>query len=545
MSASTHRQEKKLKTLQLQQGSQEWLAVRAKHFTASEASAMLGLSKYMSRQELLRQKATGYVPEVDAAKQRLFDRGHEAEAAARPIVEVMIGEDLFPTTGTRDVEGLPLLASFDGITMDGSKCWENKLHNQELEMDIQAGSIADHYWPQLEQQLLVSGAEEVYFTTSDGTYDNTIGMWYRSIPKRRQQLIAGWKQFAEDLANYQHVEVAAPVSAASIQDLPALNVQIVGSVVASNLTEWQAVVTDRIESINEDLQDDQDFADADAMTKFLADGEKSLELVKANAQAQAQPIDALFRSIDAIKETMRQKRLNLEKKVKARKESIRGEIVQEGKDALAKHVAELNKQIGRPLMQPINADFASAIKGKKTVTSVRDAMDTELAAAKIKANDMASVIADNLATLDELGKDYPALFADLAHIVTKAPEDFAALVKVRISDHKEAEEKRLEAEREKIRQEEAQKLAEQATAAQKPPVAQPNPAEALADTPAVTRAIVAAPVRNIEAAAPGPRGRELELIDIVDKLTDQMTEAELQLVIHYCERLIEQREEAA
>ena len=66
------------------QGSDLWLQIRAKHFTASEAPAMLGLSRHKTRQELLREKATGLAEEVDANKQRLFDRGHEAETVARP-----------------------------------------------------------------------------------------------------------------------------------------------------------------------------------------------------------------------------------------------------------------------------------------------------------------------------------------------------------------------------------------------------------------------------------------------------------------------------
>ena len=52
------------------QGSPEWHALRAEHFNASEAPAMMGESKYMSRAQLIRQKATGVVPEVDAATQR-------------------------------------------------------------------------------------------------------------------------------------------------------------------------------------------------------------------------------------------------------------------------------------------------------------------------------------------------------------------------------------------------------------------------------------------------------------------------------------------
>ncbi len=67
------------------QGSAAWLAARSKHFCASEAAAALGLSKYTTRDELLRQKATGLTEEVSPAKQRIFDAGHEAEALAPPF----------------------------------------------------------------------------------------------------------------------------------------------------------------------------------------------------------------------------------------------------------------------------------------------------------------------------------------------------------------------------------------------------------------------------------------------------------------------------
>ena len=69
------------------QGSPEWAAARAMHFCASEAAAALGLSKYTTRAELLRQKATGITPEVSPQQQRIFDAGHEAERAARVHAE--------------------------------------------------------------------------------------------------------------------------------------------------------------------------------------------------------------------------------------------------------------------------------------------------------------------------------------------------------------------------------------------------------------------------------------------------------------------------
>ena len=104
------------------QGSPEWLSLRSSYFTASEAPAMMGASKYQSRTELLAQKKTGIVPEVSPAQQKLFDRGHETEALARAIIEAQIGEDLFPVVAT---EG-NLLASVDGMDMLGNVLFEHK-----------------------------------------------------------------------------------------------------------------------------------------------------------------------------------------------------------------------------------------------------------------------------------------------------------------------------------------------------------------------------------------------------------------------------------
>ena len=52
-----------MKIIQLTQGSPEWHAHRAEHFNASDAAAMLGISPYMSRDELLKRMATGITPE--------------------------------------------------------------------------------------------------------------------------------------------------------------------------------------------------------------------------------------------------------------------------------------------------------------------------------------------------------------------------------------------------------------------------------------------------------------------------------------------------
>lgn len=439
------------------QGSASWHAARAKHFCASEAAAALGLSKYTSRDELLRQKATGLTEEVGAAKQRIFDAGHEAEAKARPIAEEIAGVEFYPIVATLEVEGMALLASFDGIDLLDEVIWEHKLLNDSLVQQVQAGDLEPHYWLQLEHQLLVSGAQRALFTTSDGTPEGTHPLWYESKPERRAQLIAGWKQFAADLAAWVPPEAKpAPVVGKTPDNLPALLIQVTGAVTASNLPEYKAHALEVFKGINRTLTSDQDFATAESTVKWCTDVESRLAAAKEHALSQTATIDELFRTIDDISAEARRTRLELDKLVKARKEEIRGEIVAGGITALREHIAQLNAAMPADYMPQVPADFAGAIKGKRTVDSLRSAVNDELARAKIEASNIATRIHANVKTLEASGLVVP----DAATLVLKAPDDLAAIIATR----KAAEQQRLEAERERIRAEEAARADREARA---------------------------------------------------------------------------------
>ena len=443
--------------LSLTQGSPAWHAARARHFCASEAPAMLGVSKYTSRSELLAQKKTGITEEVEAGKQRLFDAGHEAEAKARPIAEGILGQDLFPMVGIREVDGLPLLASFDGLTMDESIVWETKLWNEELAQACVTGELDPHYWAQLEHQLIVSQADTVLFTTSDGTPERTAQTWYVSVPERRQQVIDGWKQFARDLETFvPEVAEAKPVGRTP-ETLPALRIEVTGMVTASNFAEYQAHAIAVVDSINRELVTDDQFADAEKTIKWAGDVESRLAAAKQHALSQTTSIDELFRTIDDISAEARRVRLDLDKLVKARKDTIRLEIVSGGAQALSAHLESLNKRLGKSYMPSVPADFAAAIKGKRTLDSMRDSVATALANAKIEASAIADRIQANLTTLREQAAGHSFLFADTATIVLKAPDDLALIVKSRIADHKAAEAVKEEMTRARIQAEEQAK----------------------------------------------------------------------------------------
>lgn len=432
------------------QGSAAWHAARARHFCASEAAAALGLSKYTTRDELLRQKATGLTEEVSPAKQRLFDAGHQAEALARPIAEGIAGTEFFPVVATREVEGMPLLASFDGIDLLDEVIWENKMPNQSLVQQVQAGDLEPHYYLQLEHQLLVSGAQRALFTPSDGTPEGTHQLWYESKPERRAQLIAGWKQFAADLAAWVPPEAKpAPVVGKTPDNLPALLIQVTGAVTASNLPEYKAHALEVFKGINRTLATDQDFATAESTVKWCADVESRLAAAKEHALSQTATIDELFRTIDDISAEARRTRLELDKLVKARKEEIRGEIVDGGIAALRKHIAELNAAMPSAYMPQVPADFAGAVKGKRTMDSLRGAVNDELARAKIAASEIANRIHANVKTLQASG----LVVHDAAALVLKAPDDLAAIITNRVA----AEQQRQEAERERIRKEEQER----------------------------------------------------------------------------------------
>jgi len=467
------------------QGSPEWHALRAQHFTASEAPAMMGASKYQSRSDLLKQKKTGLAAEVSPHQQALFNRGHAAEAAARLIVEEMIGEELYPVTAT---EG-DLLASMDGMDMAETVLFEHKLWNADLVAQVRACELEPHYYWQLEQQLLVTGAERAIFVCSDGTRANFVHMEYRPVAGRAEALQAGWRQFAADLEAF---EVEAPKAEAvgrAPEHLPALHIEVTGMVKASNLAQFKATALGVLAKINTNLTTDQHFADADKTVKWCKDVEERLDAAKQHALSQTASIEELFRTLDQIAEETRAKRLELDKLVKARKEAIRLEIKAKAEQDVRDYVAAINQRLGKVQLPIIPVDFANAIKGKKTIAGLRDGANGELARAKIEADNWAALIEKNLASLRELATDHAFLFSDAQQLVLKANDDLVLLINARITEHKAEEERRLEAERERIREEERQRLEleqqEAATAQQPDPVAKPEPAPT---APAPTRA---------------------------------------------------------
>jgi putative phage-type endonuclease len=440
----------------LKQGTAEWHSFRASHFTASDAPAMMGESPYKTRSELLREKATGVSAEVDNATQRRFDDGHRFEALARPLAENIIEAELYPVVGSKG----KLAASFDGLTMLEDICFEHKTMNDTIRECQTAEHIPLHYRIQMEQQLMVSDAKTCLFMATRWDENDRlverVALWYEPDPALRQRIADGWAQFEKDLEAYRHVEdkPKPDVAGRTPDALPALRIEVSGAVTASNLAEFKARAIEVFNSIKTDLETDEDFANADVTTKWCKDVEDRLEAAKQHALSQTSSIDELFRTVDAIKEEARQKRLALEKLVKQRKDSIRLEKVEEARKRFSAHVAALQAEIPGVSLVIAQPDFGGSIKGLKTLASIQDRIDTTLANGKIAADAYAKDVREKLNWLDANAAEYRALLADLQQLVAKPFDDFKLAVTTRIDAHKKAEVAKLEAETLRIRQEE-------------------------------------------------------------------------------------------
>ena len=325
----------------LVQGSPDWHTHRASHLNASDLPVAMGLSSYKKRDELLRECKTGVVPEVDDATQKRFNDGHRTEAFARAIIEEEQGEGLYPVTATLEIGGLNLSASFDGINMAETFCFEHKLINTKLAALTSIDDLDGQYGVQMTQQMMISGCKKCLFVASDGTKENMVQFWYEYDASLAKEIIAQWKQFQIDLETYEAPEIVVEPVANAIEALPTLNIQITGGVTKTNMDDYKSFALTFIENIKTDLKTDDDFANADALVKFCGYAEKELEAVKKAALSQTADIADLFATIDTLKAEMRTRRLMLDKLVKSRKQMIKEEVVQGANATFARHIGNL------------------------------------------------------------------------------------------------------------------------------------------------------------------------------------------------------------
>ncbi|WOB24783.1 MULTISPECIES: hypothetical protein [Xanthomonas] len=244
--------------------------------------------------------------------------------------------------------------------------------------------------------------------------------------------------------------------------------------------------------------------------------------------------------MDDVAAEARRVRLELANLVKVEKDNRRSQIVANGVQSVRDHYASINAGLdAHALTVPASlpADIGAVIKGKKSISSMQDAVGTAAANAKVAASQQAERVRANVRVLEmEMGA-FAGLFHDRVQLcATKSPEDLRNLITARITEQQRVDEQRLEAQRDKIRQEEADKLtreqqereeaqrrADAQADAARVAAAAPAPAAAPASAPAVVSAPVAVAPALSQAAkslpAPAPaQAVRIKLGDINAKI---------------------------
>jgi putative phage-type endonuclease len=444
----------------LVQGTPAWHKYRAEHFNASDAPAMLGISKYKTRAQLLHEVYTGLTQEFDAATEKRFADGHRFEALARPIAEEIIGEELFPVTAS---EG-KYSASFDGLTEDYSSCFEHKTLNDSLREAFAESQIHEQYRAQMEQQLMISGADKCLFMASKFDANDElieqINMWYRSDPDMQSRIMNGWAQFAKDLEAYEPPEVVEAIEADVIMALPSVVIQATGELAKSNLLD----VTPKFDLFIADAEANiktVSIENGKAIGKFSREAAADCKATAKKTIAQISSVSEAVNTLEFYAKKFDKVGLDYEKEVTRLELIEKDAAINKVKAEYTEHVAALQKEVEPIRLILSTPDFATAMKSQRTVESKNAKLSQALADGKIAAEALAKDIRAKLAWINEHwfnnGGDYKFLFSDMQQVISKPMDDFQLVVTSRIAVHKAAESAKEEALRAKMQAEEETK----------------------------------------------------------------------------------------
>lgn len=239
-------------------------------------------------------------------------------------------------------------------------------------------------------------------------------------------------------------------------ELIPLTIETRGEVITSNVDEFRELVRGALANINRDLKTDEEFGQAELDVKALKGAEDAVKTAKEKALADAEQLQALFRVLDETAEEIRAPRLELEKLIAKRKEEAKQELITDAMGRLICAPRLRASVFGRSL--------TDAIKGKRTLDSMRKALDVVVASHNAMIEKARTAI-DTFTR--EHGKE---LAMDAEDLEVKGPDAVNAELRRRLDLLKaEEERKRLATEAEKAKAEVA-KMKHAAAEASKPPL---------------------------------------------------------------------------
>lgn len=146
------------------QGTPEWIALRKTCITSTDSSILLGINPWCTPLKLYLRKK-GLIPDIES--NAAMERGKALEEPARKWFEEKTANIMFPCVRFHK-EHKFLMASLDGMTIEGDAIVEIKCPGEKTHALALQGEIPDYYMAQIQHQLLVTGLDMAYYVSFDG-----------------------------------------------------------------------------------------------------------------------------------------------------------------------------------------------------------------------------------------------------------------------------------------------------------------------------------------------------------------------------------------
>jgi len=154
----------------MQQNSDNWMKWRGKGLGSSDAPVVMGVSPWKTRLKLWEEKL-GVAPKFQG--NFATQRGHDLEPKARAAFELETGLE-FPAIVAEHKNYPFIRASLDGFNAEENAILEIKCPGKADHQTAIDGKVPEKYWPQLQHQILVTGATKCYYYSYDGEKGATV-----------------------------------------------------------------------------------------------------------------------------------------------------------------------------------------------------------------------------------------------------------------------------------------------------------------------------------------------------------------------------------
>lgn len=146
----------------IEQGSEEWHALRKTKITATDASVIMGVNPWKNKSQLYKEKMSS---EINSFINERMQRGIDLEPVARDLFNIEHNTDMKPVIAVNDW-AMASLDGYDELTKQiiEIKCPGEKDHALALDE-----KIPEYYYPQLQFQMYVCECPYVYYYSFDGT----------------------------------------------------------------------------------------------------------------------------------------------------------------------------------------------------------------------------------------------------------------------------------------------------------------------------------------------------------------------------------------